>query len=599
MSGADAARRGFFDGSMPALTGPVVLLLGLVAIAVLSPFVPLLAAWPESLTLPVTAWIGQGLEAVLGALKPLARGLAWLLGYPMSWANMLLTGVPWLAVMIAVVALAAWAGGTKLALLAIVGLSFVLASGYWIESMNTLALVAVSVPLALTMGMSIGLLAFEIPWIRRGVEAVLDVMQTVPIFAYLTPLLVLFGFGPVVGLIASAIYAAPPMARNVLLGMDRVDKEVREAGIMAGTTRLQQLLWVELPAATPQVMVGVNQCVMAALSMAIIAAIIGGFNDISWEILLTMRKAQFGQSLLAGLVIVIFAVLIDRISGALAETEIRERHGRTIAIAAVIGIILSLLLSPWLPSPDTLGMMAPVSQAIDQSLGSFTAAYGTLFDSIKNGAMFFLLLPIRIGLDDAVLPFTWGFSWTPAMSYGLAAITVATALLLAWRGRPILAIVAVCVLGILHSGLTQVPWIAVMIVVAAIGWRAGGRSLALFAAGALLAILLAGLWERAMLSLYLVGVSVIACALIGGALGVAAAYSPLAWRLLRPVCDMLQTIPLFVFLIPVLMLFQIGEFTAFIAICLYAIVPMIRYTRHGLVTTPPDLMEAATASGAT
>ena len=596
---AGAARRDGLDNPGKAFPGSLLLLLALAVIAVLGPFLPWLNAWPESLTLPVTAWIGDGMAALLGALKPLARAAAVLFGYQMSAANALLTQAPWLAVFVAITALGAWAGGVKLAILAVVGLGFVLASGYWIESMNTLALVAVSVPLALSMGMAIGLLAFEIQSVRRAVEAILDVMQTVPTFAYLTPLLVLFGFGPVVGLIASAIYAAPPMARNVLLGLDRVDAEVREAGIMSGATRFQQLLYVELPAASTQIMVGVNQCIMAALSMAIIAAVIGGFDDISWEILLTMRKAQFGQSLLAGLVIVIFAMLIDRISGAFAETTIRERHGKKIALAAGVGIALAVLISPWLPAPGTLGIMAPVSEAIDQSLGSFTADYGAVFDSVKNGAMFFLLLPVRIGLDDAVLPFTWGFSWTPAMSYAMAAVAAVLALFLVWRGRVVAAVAVVCVFGILHSGLTQVPWLAVISVVAAIGWAAGGRSLALFAAIALGAILLAGLWERAMLSLYLTGVSVLACAIIGGALGTLAAFSPMAWRILRPICDMLQTIPLFVFLIPVLMLFQIGEFTAFIAICLYAVVPMIRYTRHGLVTTPPDLLEAATASGAT
>ena len=599
IASADASERGLLDGLGQTSRGPLLLLFVLAIIALLSPFLPWLTAWPASLTLPVTDWIGDGMGAVLELLKPLARTVAVMFGVQMSAANALLTQAPWLAVVIAIVALGAWAGGAKLALLAVVGLSFVLASGYWIESMNTLALVAVSVPLALSMGLAIGLLAFEIQPLRRAIEVVLDVMQTVPTFAYLTPLLFLFGFGPVVGLIASAIYAAPPMARNVLLGLDRVDSEVREAGIMAGATRLQQLLHVELPAATTQIMVGVNQCIMAALSMAIIAAVIGGFNDISWEILLTMRKAQFGQSLLAGFVIVTFAILIDRISGAFAETTIRERHGKTIAIVAGIGIALAVLISPWLPAPDTLGVMAPVSQAIDQSLGSFTGSYGAVFDSIKNGAMFFLLLPVRIGLDDAVLPFTWGFSWTPAMSYGMAAAAALIALALVWSRRIVAAIAVVCVLGILHSGLTQVPWLAVISVAAAIGWAAGGRSLAVFAAAALLAILLAGLWERAMLSLYLTGVSVIACAVVGGAMGTLAAFSPLAWRILRPICDMLQTIPLFVFLIPVLMLFQIGEFTAFIAICLYAIVPMIRYTRHGLATTPPDLLEAAIASGAT
>jgi len=102
-----------------------------------------------------------------------------------------------------------------------------------------------------------------------------------------------------------------------------------------------------------------------------------------------------------------------------------------------------------------------------------------------------------------------------------------------------------------------------------------------------------------MLSLYLSGISVFACAVVGGAIGLLCAISPIAWRIVRPICDMLQTIPLFVFLIPVLMFFQIGEFSAFLAICLYAIVPMIRYTRHGLISTPPDLVEAAIASGAT
>ena len=158
------------------------------------------------------------------------------------------------------------------------------------------------------------------------------------------------------------------------------------------------------------------------------------------------------------------------------------------------------------------------------------------------------------------------------MTYAMAALAGMLALFLVWRGRIITAIAVVCLLGILHSGLTQVPWLAVIAVVAAIGWAAGGRPLALFAALALSAILLADLWERAMLSLYLTSVAVITCGLIGGALGTLSAFSRIAWRILRPICDMLQTIPLFVFLIPVLMLFQIGEFTAFIAICLLSLI---------------------------
>ena len=112
-------------------------------------------------------------------------------------------------------------------------------------------------------------------------------------------------------------------------------------------------------------------------------------------------------------------------------------------------------------------------------------------------------------------------------------------------------------------------------------------------------VLFSGLWQKALLSLYLAGVSVFACAVLGGLIGLASAASPMVWRVVRPICDMLQTIPLFVFLIPVLMFFQIGEFSAFLAICMYAIVPMIRYTRQGLVSTPDELIEAAISSGAT
>ena len=255
-----------------------------------------------------------------------------------------------------------------MAALGCTGLSFVLFSGYWVESMNTLALVSVSVPLALTMGLLIGILAYEVPRVRKGLEAVLDVMQTVPTFAYLTPLLVLFGFGPVVVLIESEIYAAPPMARNVMLGLDRVEDDIKAAAVMSGGTRAQQLFLVELPSAKMQILVGVNQCLMAALSMVIIAAVIGGFNDIGWEVLLTMRKALFGQSLLAGLVIVVFAIVIDRMSGALAN-ERKRNDWRISAAMVALAVVLSMLFGAGLPDPA----FSQVADAVDAGLGAFTA----------------------------------------------------------------------------------------------------------------------------------------------------------------------------------------------------------------------------------
>lgn len=568
------------------------------ACLMLAPLVPWIATWPADLTLPATQWIEAVVSALLAAIKPAARLLAEGLAIPMAGATWALTAVPYPAIIAAVMALGLWLGGWRMALGVLAGLGFVLASGYWQPGMTTLALVVVSVPLALVAGAAIGIAAHEWPRLRRPVQACLDVMQTVPTFAYLTPLLVLFGFGPVVGLIASAIYAAPPMARNVLLGLERVEPDIREAAVMAGTTRRQQLFLIELPAARRQIMVGVNQTIMAALSMVIIAAVIGGFDDIGWAVLLTMRKADFGNSLIAGLVIVVFAVLIDRLGARLAEDRPAIRPKGPLALL-LAGVALSLLVGRGLPMAGDIALFDGLARATDAGLGAFTADWGPVLDQIRNGAMYYALLPLRIGLDQAVLPMTWGVTWTAGASAALFTLAGAAAALRLWRGHFAQAVALLLVAGILKTGIVDLPWPFVLFAAAATGWVAGGWRLAGFALAMLVPILLMGLWPPAMLSLYLSGAAVIACALIGGAIGLACAASPGLWRIVLPVCDFLQTIPMFVFLIPVLMFFQIGEFSAFLAICAYAVVPMIRYTRHGLASTPEEMVEAAIASGAT
>ncbi|MEM9129035.1 MAG: ABC transporter permease subunit [Pseudomonadota bacterium] len=581
---------GLSPGAQAALGTAII---GLLCLA-FAPFLPWLVAWPQALTVPATEWIGTGVDWLLEVFKPSARVFSSLMQYPMSGANWLLVNTPWPLLIGLVTALGWYLGGLSMAALGFTGLSFVLFSGYWVESMNTLALVSVSVPLALTMGLLIGILAYEVPRVRKGLEAVLDVMQTVPTFAYLTPLLVLFGFGPVVGLIASAIYAAPPMARNVMLGLDRVEDDIKDAAVMSGGTRAQQLFLVELPSAKMQILVGVNQCLMAALSMVIIAAVIGGFNDIGWEVLLTMRKALFGQSLLAGLVIVVFDIVIDRMSGALAN-ERKRNDWRISAAMVALAVVLSMLFGAGLPEPA----FAQVADAVDAGLGAFTAQNGAWLDSLKNNSLFFVMLPLRIGLDGAVLPFTWGFQWTPNMSLIFLSVAVLIGAVLFLRGSRVAAGLVVVAAVVFETGIAELPWPFVLFGAALVGYASGGRPLATLALVLVGLLLISGLWERALLSLYLSGISVVSCAVFGGAIGLLCAISPMAWRIVRPICDMLQTIPLFVFLIPVLMFFQIGEFSAFLAICAYAIVPMIRYTQQGVSTTPDELIEAAISSGAT
>jgi glycine betaine/proline transport system permease protein len=583
-------RPGVLAAGLTALVGALCLLLQDTA--------PFLFAFPKTWTIPTTDWVGSVLETILGAIKPAMRWFSWLIAYPMDGLNAMLNGLPWPVLIGAVTALGWHLGGLRLALLGLAGFGFVLLSGYWSESMNTLALVAVSVPLAMIFGGTIGILANEAPRLRNPLLGVLDAMQTIPTFAYLTPLLLLFGFGPVVGLVASAIYAAPPMARNMLLGLERIDSEVKEAAIMSGATRAQQLFQVEIPTARHQIMVGVNQCLMAALSMVIIAAVIGGFDDIGWEVLLTMRKAQFGQALLAGLVIVLFAIVIDRLSAAMARDRKRFKPLISFVIFG-IGLVAGAALYLTANTTPPTGLLGPVAEMVDEWLSRFTVVNATLMDDIKNTSMFYGLLPLRIGLDDAVLPFTWGFQWTKAMSLVLFGISALTCTALIWLGKPVVGLLFLIGMGLLETGITNLPWPFFLTAIGSLAWVASGRKLAILSVCLLVTILVSGLWERALLSLYLSGAAVLTCTAFGGVLGVVSANSTVVWRLLRPVCDLLQTIPLFVFLIPVLMFFQIGEFSAFLAICAYAIVPMIRYTRQGIVTTPPEMIEAATANGAT
>ena len=179
------------------------------------------------------------------------------------------------------------------------------------------------------------------------------------------------------------------------------------------------------------------------------------------------------------------------------------------------------------------------------------------------------------------------------MSLWLFGISAMLAAALAYRGRSMAAVMLLLTVLLVETGIAELPWLFVLFGVGVLGNLSGGRKLSILVVVLMGLILISGLWDRALLSLYLSGVSVFACAVVGGGIGLLSAVSPLAWRIVRPVCDMLQTIPLFVFLIPVLMFFQIGEFSAFLAICAYAIVPMIRYTQHGLTTTPHELLDAA------
>ncbi|MCY4543401.1 MAG: ABC transporter permease subunit [Rhodobacteraceae bacterium] len=556
---------------------------------------------------PISATVEAVMSWIADNFNWLMRPMSQLVEVPMSGLRAALDWLPWTTVTLIVVFVAWQGGGRTTALTALFGLIYVTVVGYWEEGINTLTLVLVCIPIAVGLGFVIGLLGFRFRSLRPFLNTLLDLMQTVPAFAYLIPILLLFGFGPAVGLIASVIFSTPPMVRNTLLGLRLVPTEVRESGTMSGCTPRQRFWWIEVPSALPQLLIGVNQTTMAALSMVVIAAIIGGFDDIGWEVLTRLRKAQFGQSIFAGMAIVCLAIILDRITRAYAMRQLPMASHVGLSLgkfaAGLLAILCFTLGLAWMfPEPLWNWPEAWVfypAEAINSAVDRFVAANGLLIEAIKNQFVFIVLLPIKIGLFRAVAPFTWGFSLT-ATSIALLWTVVAVASMVALGyGRWRLAALFPVAFGLLFFGFTGLAWPVVMLVFGLFAFQLGGPRVGLFVTSSLLFLLLSGIWQPAMISVYLCTVAVIFCLLVGGLIGILASTSDTMSSIIRPINDTLQTLPQFVLLIPALMLFRVGDFTAMIAIVAYAIVPMIRYTEQGLRQVSRTAIEAGISSGCT
>ncbi|MCK5275437.1 MAG: ABC transporter permease subunit [Alphaproteobacteria bacterium] len=564
------------------------------------------AAWPVELVLPLVDLLNGLMAWFIEWFGWFFRGLGWLLGWPIAATQWVLHGLPWPITIGLITIVAHKAGGWRLALFAAASMFYMLIVGYWDESMNTLALVAISVPLSIAVGFGFGVLAFRSPKARRIVMPSLDLLQTVPVFAYLIPILLLFGFGTVVGLVASLLYAFPPMVRNTVLGLERVPSEAIESGLMAGASE-RQLFWqVRVPSASRQILLGVNQTTMAALSMVIIASIIGGTADIGWEVLSTIRKATFGESLLAGVVIALIAMVMDRVSRGFALREVDlhaaerpfiQRHAHMIAVGFLVAAVAALVqIAPFLvdyPRDWTFFPAKPMNDAILYVV----VEYKDLINYIKQISFFFVMLPLRIGLENTVRPSTWGIDPGAVHAIGYALLVCLLAFLAA-RAWSVKAAMAVLLAGMVYYfGLTNIPWPALFVIFGGLAWSTGGSRLAVGVLIGLSYLLLTGIWELAVLSVYLCGIAVIASFAVGSAIGIWAAHDDRVSAFIRPINDTLQTMPQFVPLIPILMIFKIGDFTALLAIMAYAIVPAVRYSEHALRSLPAEIVEAATAMG--
>src|SRR5690606_1929205 len=250
---------------------------------------------------PLFRGVSDGVLAVLYAIESAFLWLPW-------WSLTLLT------------ALLVWhAGGRRLAppLVAVGALLLVGAFGLWTESMTTLALMSVATLIAVVLGLPLGVATARAPRLRAAVRPLLDVMQTMPSFVYLVPVVMLFGLGNVAAVFATVIYALPPVVRLTDLGLRSVDYSLVEAAATAGASELQTLWYVRLPLALPTLMAGVNQTIMLALSMVVLASMIGA-RGLGQVVLRGLQRGDVGLGLEAGLAIVVLAIILDRVTAGYA-----------------------------------------------------------------------------------------------------------------------------------------------------------------------------------------------------------------------------------------------------------------------------------------
>ena len=291
--------------------------------------------------IPLDYWVDQGLEWLVDNFRPAFQAIRWPIDATLTGIEGALLAVPSL-IMVLIFGLIAWqTGGRRLALGSIVSLVFVGLIGAWSEAMVTLALVITSVFFCILMGLPVGIWLARSDRAEASMRPILDAMQTTPAFVYLVPVVMLFGIGNVPGVVVTIIFALPPLIRLTNLGIRQVPEDLVEASRSFGASPRQLLYKVQLPLAMPTIMAGVNQTLMLALSMVVIASMIavGGLGQM---VLRGIGRLDMGLAAVGGVGIVLLAIILDRITQAMGQRERKTTKGRWYE-SGPVGLVLRLV----------------------------------------------------------------------------------------------------------------------------------------------------------------------------------------------------------------------------------------------------------------
>ena len=530
--------------------------------------------WPASLTFSslsghldsFQSWlIDQRTADDTGAVFTVFNGFRVFLDNFVLWLDRFLLWLTWIGTTVAGT-LVVWRFGGRRAAAIVFGAfaSFALL-GVWEASMETLALMIASVGLALVIGVPIGIVAGRSDRFQRAISPALDAMQIVPAFAYLMPVVLLFSIGYAAAVISTIIYAIPPAVRITALGVRGVPVNTVEAAASMGATRRQMLGKVQLPLARRMLLLGVNQTILFALSMVVIAGLIGGGG--LGAVVTSGLYSNPAVAILGGFAIVVMAMALDRATELIAErTDPAKRHldetgrrrlllqsiGAAVLVAAVV-LVAKLL--------EVSGIYPDVAGVRERSV------------TIQP----WLLERIQSVLDFVQNPSTWVFGVTePTGNF------ILTELLLLVQGF-----------------LVEAPWFTTVAGLTLIAFVISGLRPALTTLLMLTLIGVLGVWPLAMDTLSQVLVSTLFAVIIGVSLGVWAAESRTVSRILRPLNDVLQTLPQLVYVIPFIYLMPVSIVPGIVAGVLYAFPVVVRLVERGIGDVAPQAVEAAGAFGAT
>jgi glycine betaine/proline transport system permease protein len=268
--------------------------------------------------IPIRDWISDAVDYLVSEYAAIFDAFSALVYFLVDNLKDGMLALHPLALIIVIAAITLKMAGWRVALFAVLGLLLSENIGLWSAFVETLALVLTAELLVMVVGLPLGVLAARKDGFHSVVRPVLDFMQTMPAFVYLIPAVMFFGLGLVPGVVATFVFALPPLIRLTNLGIRQVPKELVEAADAFGATGSQKLFKVQIPVAMPTIMAGVNQSIMLGLSMVVIAAMIGA-GGLGEDVLRGIQRLQVGQGFEAGLVVVIMAIILDRITAGFAD----------------------------------------------------------------------------------------------------------------------------------------------------------------------------------------------------------------------------------------------------------------------------------------